>query len=106
MRIILITFISVFLFSSTKGQKSSEHTDAKEYGFYGKVKTVVQYDFYPDSTVKKDSIYYLINRNGYELKRIYYFNRKGDIDSIVSLYPYKDDGTKEIIIISNYLIYE
>jgi len=106
MRMFLTIFISVSIFSSTKAQSKSEHTEAKEYGFYGKVKTVVQYDFIADSTVKKDSAYYLVNRNGYELKRTYFFNPKGEVDSIVSLYPYKDDFTKKIIPVYNYLIYE
>lgn len=105
MRIILILLFFVFNFCCRKAQKPKGHTDAKEYGFYSKVKTVTQFKYNGDSIIKKDSIYQLVNKEGYEYKRTYFFNKKGDIDSSVTYYPYKSTVNNEIIPIYNYLIY-
>lgn len=105
MKAILILIFAVFNFFCTNAQKPKEHTDAKEYGFKGKIKTVTEYRYYSDSIIKKDSMYQLVNKEGYEYKRTYYFNKKGDIDSGVTYFPYKSPVTKEIIPIYNYLVY-
>ncbi len=98
--------ITIFIFSCTNAQHPKKHTDIEEYSLKGKVKTMSIFKYYGSNVESKDSIYLLVNHDLFESKRTYFFNLKGDIDSIKTYIPYPNDVTKEIIPIYNYSIYE
>jgi hypothetical protein len=104
-----ITFFLLSIFSlpiAVQAQPSPHHSDVAEYGFHGAVRTVTQYRFYGDSVLLKDSANIMIRAGrGYEYKRVYHFNPKGTIDSVVTHYPYISPVSKEVVPIVNFMVY-
>jgi hypothetical protein len=65
----------------------AQHTDVKEWGLKGKVKLITRY-MYDQGVVKLSEKWQPTDSTHYSSKSVYYFNKKGFIDSSVEAYFY------------------
>jgi hypothetical protein len=80
-----VFFWSIFLMY---GCLFPQHTDAKEYGYKGKIKTVTSYQY---SLIKKAGNEYIPEDTGrYYGKNTKYFNIAGNLDSMISSYDFSN----------------
>ncbi len=88
--LIRVTLAFSFSIQFVAGQNST-HTDLKEYGLVGDVKTMTLYKHINISEKKGtggSNLYSVSSRDTFEFKRIYHFNRSGNLDSIITITPY------------------
>jgi hypothetical protein len=81
----IVKYISflVFLLNATTGL--CQHTDLKEYGLAGKVRTMTVTS-YRSGVAKKDSNWVITDPSRFVSRQVYYFNEKGFTDSVFMLY--------------------
>ncbi len=103
MKIRYSTIYIITLFASCKGQ--SNHKDLMEYGYKGKVKTIVRKDYaYIDSLSPLRDI--IENDTNLFSTKTYYYNSKGNIDSMVTemgriIYEFKNFRKSAFTVIDN-----
>lgn len=93
------TFITICV--TAFGQTTPEnHTDLKEYGLFGKIKTMTIIKYYSDMV--NDSTYKPLS-DKFDSKKIFHFNISGNIDSIIWISTYYSGNEKPVFYNSRYI---
>ena len=97
-------FLTSICINSLSAQTSQFPSDLMELGITGRVKTMTVYT-YPAEQIIKDSTQWKIkDKDFFDMRREFYLNQKGQIDSIITISPYRGSGT--LILYRSYVIYE